>query len=565
MKKFFNKNLLRNFWFAYSLISVFIVLYFINNLICSDVEETSNRVFIDENWVITINDEVHEDVNLNSFKIDSLKIGDKISMSRTLPDEWDYTEPALYFFVRHSTLDISIDGVPIYSYGKERLKQHKSLGCGIQFINFSNDYKGKTIQIDMKVTEKDAFTRFDSIYITEWINSYRYIMTENFIPFIVGAFLVIFGIFVVMISIFAIKISKKYFNIIYIATFSMCIGLWTLCYHNILIIFSIPTYSISLLEYMALYIAPLPALGFMSSYVKRLSSNIFNILFRILLIIQWLFTVITISLHTADIVHAASVLKYYHMLLLTYVIFFSFVFAKNIKLNYINKKSYSLGLLLVALTVIYDVAGYNFQRLLGYDGFNLKGMSSIGITLFLAILALDIYYDIAKRMMEENEKELLINHAYTDQLTELNNRRYCAEYMNKLDAEKNTNYSIVVFDLNNLKVVNDKQGHSIGDVLIKKSAAIILDTFKDNSIVGRLGGDEFIAIVNTNDITTLNLLITAFEKNINEYNANNNDFNISIAYGFATSDEASNISTEKTYSLADDRMYKCKNIQKQAI
>ena len=253
------------------------------------------------------------------------------------------------------------------------------------------------------------------------------------------------------------------------------------------------------------------------------------------------------------------------MLLLTYVIFFSFVFAKNIKLNYINKKSYSLGLLLVALTVIYDVAGYNFQRLLGYDGFNLKGMSSIGITLFLAILALDIYYDIAKRMMEENEKELLINHAYTDQLTELNNRRYCAEYMNKLDAEKNTNYSIVVFDLNNLKVVNDKQGHSIGDVLIKKSAAIILDTFKDNSIVGRLGGDEFIAIVNTNDITTLNLLITAFEKNINEYNANNNDFNISIAYGFATSDEASNISTEKTYSLADDRMYKCKNIQKQAI
>lgn len=565
MKKINTKNLLRNLWFAYSLISVFIVLLFINNLICSDIDKTSDRLFIDDGWVITINDKVYTNVNLNDFKINSLQSGDAISMSRTLPEEWNYTEPALYFFVRHSALDISIDNVQAYSYGKKRLEQNKPMGCGIQFINFSNEYKGKNIQIDMVITEDGAFTSFDSIYITEWANSYRYFMTENFIPFIIGAFLLVFGIFVVLITIFAISLSKKYISIFLLAIFSMCMGLWTLCYYNIFIIFSIPTHSISLMEYVALYTAPLPLLGFVYSYVKRLENNILTIIFKILFSIQLVYTVTTITLHSTNIVHVASVLKYYHILLILHILFFSYIFAKNIKLNYISRKSYSIGLLIVSLTIIYDMASYNLQRLIGYDDLNLKGMSSIGITIFIAILALDIYYDIAKRMMEENEKELLINHAYTDQLTELNNRRYCADYMNKLDEEKNTNYSIVVFDLNNLKMINDRCGHSVGDTLIKESASIILNSFKDNSIVGRLGGDEFIAIVNTNDNSVLNLMITNFENNIKEYNSKTNNFNISIAYGYATSDEVSNTGTEKAYSLADSRMYECKNKQKHEL
>lgn len=562
MQKIFNKKLLRPIWLAYSLASVLVVLFLIVSLIRSDIDKTSDVLIIDDNWDVTINDKVYEDVNLKDFKTGSLKIGDTVSLSRVLPDEWNYISPTLYFFIRHSTLNVYVDNELIHSYGEERHKNGKSLGCGIDFINFSNNYKCKTIRIDLTITEDDPFSKFDSIYITEWSNSYRYFMTESFIPLLVGSFLVIFGIFVVLFSIFAVSYSKKYMNFFLLSLFSMCMGLWTLCYHNILTIFSIPIYSISLIEYMSLYIAPIPFLGFMYSYVKLLSHKIYKALYGILFSLQFIFTVVAISLHTFDIIHATKLQKIFHILLIIHLVFFTFVFFKNIMLNHINKKSYSFGLMFFAFTIVYDIAGYNLQRSFGLDEFNIKGLSSIGISVLLAILAIDVYHSIAKRMLEENEKALLIKHAYTDQLTEVYNRRYCAEHMNKLDEEKNNSYSIIIFDLNNLKIINDKYGHSIGDKFIKASASIINNSFKENGVVGRLGGDEFIAILNTNDRATLASLVDRFENNIQEFNANPHDFNISIAYGYATCDDPPKPGTEKTYQLADSRMYECKTKQK---
>ncbi|MBQ4068644.1 MAG: diguanylate cyclase [Lachnospiraceae bacterium] len=562
MSKLFNKKFFRTFWLAYSLASVLLVLFLIVNLICSDIDKTSSMLVIDDNWDITINDKVYKNVNLKDFKTGSLDVDDTISLSRVLPDEWDFVSPSLYFFIRHSTLDVYIDNELIHSYGEERLKNGKSLGCGIEFINFSNNYKGKTIRIDLKITEDGPFSKFDSIYITEWSNSYRYFMTVNFVPMLVGSFLVIFGIFVVLFSIFAISYSKKYMNFFLLSLFSICMGLWTLCYHNILAIFSIPIYSISLVEYMSLYIAPIPFLGFMYSYIKMLSNKILTTIYKLLFAIQFLFTSVTITLHTLDLVHAARLQKYFHALLIIHLLFFSFVFIKNIRLNNVNKKSYVFGLAFFAGTVLYDIAGYNLQRSFGLDSFNIKGLSSIGISMLLAILAIDIYRNIAKMVVEENEKLLLIKYAYTDQLTELYNRRYCAEYMNRLDEEQNSCYSIFIFDLNNLKLINDEHGHSVGDKLIKMAADIINNSFKEKGIIGRLGGDEFIAIIETDNKSIIDSLIENFENTINQYNSDNNEFNISIAYGYAISHESPNLGTENTYRLADSRMYECKAKQK---
>ena len=47
-------------------------------------------------------------------------------------------------------------------------------------------------------------------------------------------------------------------TILCISLFSVCIGLWTLCYYNVLLIFTMPLYTISLLEYLSLYLAPIP-------------------------------------------------------------------------------------------------------------------------------------------------------------------------------------------------------------------------------------------------------------------------------------------------------------------
>ena len=71
------------------------------------------------------------------------------------------------------------------------------------------------------------------------------------------------------------------------------------------------------------------------------------------------------------------------------------------------------------------------------------------------------------------------------------------EYMNKIKESGNSDYTIICFDLNDLKITNDTYGHARGDILIKSAAEVIKDTFEPHGVVARIGGDEFISILNT--------------------------------------------------------------------
>ena len=171
-------------------------------------------------------------------------------------------------------------------------------------------------------------------------------------------------------------------------------------------------------------------------------------------------------------------------------------------------------------------------------------------------------------MMEEQEKELLIRRAYTDELTKLYNRGYCSDYMKKLSAEK-VDYAIINFDLNGLKLANDTFGHIKGDELICHAAIVINEAFSESGVVGRMGGDEFIAIIENADKSYIDKHIDMLMELINEANMSDKSLGLSISYGYATSDEISGCfevdGPEKVYQLADKRMYECKKKIKEAL
>lgn len=558
IKKLINKKILQSIWVIYALLSMVLVLYLSDHLLTKDLDDISDKIILDDNWDININNEHYENVNLKTFRFDSVGKGDKIIMKTTLPDTWKFEETALCIHIRQTTVDMFVNDELIYEYGHDRVSLGKTVGSGIQLINFSNDYKGRELKIVLDVTENRAFSTFDSIWLSEWNNSYRFIITENRLPLFLGSFLIVFGIAVTLISIFAVVISRKYTNILCLSIFSICIGLWTLCYHNVALIFSIPLYSISLLEYMSLLLAPIPIIAYMYTYVKQLQSRKLMQCYKFLFTVQFLLTSITIFLHTKDIVHCAELLIYFQILFAIHSFYFTYVLHKNINQNRQRRKLYSIGLLIVMSCIVYDLLRYSFNRYIGLQIFNLRGISSLGIIIFIAILILDLYNDITLKMMEEQEKAILIKRAYTDDLTQINNRGFCSEYMNKLQADDTSQYSIITFDLNGLKKANDTYGHVKGDLLIKEAANVISEAFSSSGVVGRMGGDEFIAILQTTDKNQIEALVCIFSNLIDDTNKTKTDLNLSISYGYATCDEVSEQNIEKVYQLADDRMYEYK-------
>lgn len=84
---------------------------------------------------------------------------------------------------------------------------------------------------------------------------------------------------------------------------------------------------------------------------------------------------------------------------------------------------------------------------------------------------------------------------YHDQLTGLYNRRFLEEQLESLDMDKNLPLSVIVADLNALKLVNDTFGHAAGDQLLQKTAQVMKRVCGPDAIIARWGGDEFVLLL----------------------------------------------------------------------
>lgn len=554
---------LKAFWIFYALASVIITIINADKLITKDYTAISQYTDLDNLWNITINDELYSNISLKDFRFNTVSKGDIILMQRQLPDSWQFVESALRIRIKQAALEVFIDGQLIYEYGYNRYREGKTVGTGYQFIDFPDSYKGKTLVIKLLVTEDNVFSKIGPVRIYNWKDAYRTVITENRIPLFLGCFLLVFGLVTGVITIIMLAVSTRFLKIFCVSMFSICMGLWTLCYYDIVLVFSIPLYAISLLEYVSLYLLPIPMTVYMYNDVLSLENKFLKALYWPLLTIQVIFIAIAMVLHTADILHLAATLQYMHIIIVCSLVYFSMVLIFNLKTNKIKNKFFLAGMFFIIICIAYDLAGYCMNRYTGYNPFSLKGVSSIGVTVFVFILIIAFYIDITKKALQETERNLLLKNAYTDDLTQLNNRRYCKEYMHKINKDKLPGYTVFCFDLNNLKIMNDTYGHARGDTLIKSAASVILQTFGSYGAVARMGGDEFAAVLEISDEEKIQTLLTKLNENIDKKNKEIPGLGMSMAYGYACGKNNGN-DIEKLYQAADNRMYEHKEQMKKA-
>lgn len=562
-KKPLPKTLLRTIWILYALISTLIWLPQVDRLLVKDLSVMSQYISLDDSWMISIDDDIYYDVSLNDFRFDTLKKGSEIIMQRELPDDLGASDGALRLHIRQSAIQIYIDDELFYEYGLDRVEQGKTVGSGYQFINFPNENCGKTLRIHLYQTEEKVFSKLDSLRIYPWENAFRLLMTENRIPLFTGCFLLIFGLVAMIITVFALAFSLKYIRLFCVSIFSLLIGLWTLCYYNVVLIFSIPLYSVSLLEYLSFYLAPIPLLIYMREDVRKLKQRFLQYCYRTLFIIQTAATACMIILHAMDIVHLAATLPYMQVFIVCDLVYFLFIEILNLKSSQLIDRLLLIGMLIIGVCVSYDLISYCSSRFHGSTPLTLRGVASVGVVIFIAILICSFYISLTQKMMHETERNFLLKSAYTDELTQIHNRRYCMECINKIKETEDLNYTIICFDLNDLKKTNDTYGHTRGDILIKSAAEAIQETFEAHGMVARIGGDEFISILHTTVNEEITRLLAQFQAAVERKNREITNLNMSIAYGYAScSMQEHNI--DKVYQMADDRMYEKKKQMKSA-
>ena len=184
------------------------------------------------------------------------------------------------------------------------------------------------------------------------------------------------------------------------------------------------------------------------------------------------------------------------------------------------------------------------------------------LVLFILILIYILYRIIYAYINQKTQTEILKNKEksfYTDSLTDVKNRMYFNKIEEWIDR-KEFPQAIIMLDLNNLKIINDKYGHYFGDELLVKFSEILTNIFVDNDII-RMGGDEFLVIIYGTNEYKCEFLLDKFMKECKNTKISDESSCIctpSASYGYVIRDSVE-YSLTKARIDADKKMYDMKN------
>jgi diguanylate cyclase (GGDEF)-like protein len=203
-----------------------------------------------------------------------------------------------------------------------------------------------------------------------------------------------------------------------------------------------------------------------------------------------------------------------------------------------------------------------------YAGYPLKLRQGINLGTLCLI-------DSKPKHMNEEDKQLLndlgsmieqeirsIQLATLDELTLISNRRgflTLAEHSRKICRRKKIPMSVILFDLNKFKPINDNFGHHEGDFALKQFAEVMRSVFRESDVIGRLGGDEFVAMLTDASDEQIAIILDRFKTEMEAMNkAINKPYLIEYSAGVARFSYDTEQSLEEMVAEADAAMYEKK-------
>jgi len=159
--------------------------------------------------------------------------------------------------------------------------------------------------------------------------------------------------------------------------------------------------------------------------------------------------------------------------------------------------------------------------------------------------------------------------AVTDELTELPNRR---RFMETLEAEVRraerfgAPLGLVLFDLDDFKLVNDRHGHQVGDLVLKKTGEVLLERVREVDLAARLGGEEFAVLVPGTDLAGAVSLAESLRQALSEAaGAGAGEADVRITASFGVTEHSRERTASDLLAAADGALYRAKDAGKNRV
>ena len=512
-----------------------------------------NRKLID-GWNIQINKDIYEAVNLAEFKFPVTQKGDWVSFWGELPSDIP-DNVTLRINMVHCATRVVLNDEIVYDYGWDDYEAGKMLGFGSRFISLPDGSQGGKIKIIMFVTENNAFSSLTIPELYSESTGYAVYYGKYMIPFVVAVTLTVAGLCISLVTFCLYFKSYHMEKLFCIGIFSLCIGFWTLCNYNLDYIFTDNLAVKTYIEYLALYLVPFPILMYFREDVEKRNKAWECFFLYALVIIEVQLFLVSVAAQIFNWAHLSDFLPVYIILLLVAVLFVCHLVLEDLRKEK-SHKVLMLGFGVMILVALRDLVAYCADKLTANGLREYRSYVSVGALIFVVALLVDFIMEMRRKLYKTAETKFLEKIAYEDVLTGLSTRRKCEEVFEEIDKRK-FEYIIFQFDLNNLKNTNDDFGHEAGDDMIVRFANMLRETFNEGETLGRMGGDEFIAIVTDSYGYNAEDKVDRLEQLIGEDNADK-EVKVSVSLGYCRSSELKDPKALDVYKEADKRMYKDK-------
>jgi diguanylate cyclase (GGDEF)-like protein len=310
----------------------------------------------------------------------------------------------------------------------------------------------------------------------------KYGMSVFFILFLLFA-----GVFMLILLI--VSRSIRVWTLMYLGAFSILIGLWILAESRMLQFVTGNQFVHASLAYVSLALLPIA----MVLYIREIVSSKYHRLLAWLKTMYYVNFIVIVALQVLDVYSFFQSIIFTHGAILIgivvclYVIIQESVKAKNRDAQHLLLSFSVLPVFGLIEMIVFYTADFSQTSI----------FVRFGLFLFILLQSIQVSFHIKRNWEKSRKADLYEELAYTDSLTLAPNRQAFERDLHRAFADKanRNNLWIGIFDLNNLKLINDHHGHAKGDEALRRVYTIIDSVCSAYGVCYRIGGDEFACIL----------------------------------------------------------------------
>ncbi|MCR5762109.1 MAG: GGDEF domain-containing protein, partial [Treponema sp.] len=433
-----------------------------------------------------------------------------------------YTRTKLCFYTHHQSANLFLNEVPLYEYDVQvKPKWLKSYRSFYHIVTLPAVKNGE-ICLELTALIPKHAGEYNSILMGTYESILFRLIFNRLDKVLLGIILVIFSLLVLLMSSMYNPNRGGDRTMIHLGVLAMLVGVWQLEESRVLQLF-IGNQGIHwCLEYLMQFFILLVSIRF----IHDVTPKNMNLLTLIFFFISELISVALLLFQVFGIIQFADSVVVIKILFIFYCFYAAYIVNKN---NSFKKRKvqflFTVFMTISALLFVVVVLGIFQKKITDI-------LMSIAFAFMFVSLSLILYHTSFEKFEAVRNAQLYQKLAFVDFNTGVSSKTAWFSLVENFDPHKDKLISccLILFDMNNLKKLNDTKGHLFGDKVINEFCHCLSEAFGDNGTIFRIGGDEFICLCRHSSEQEVEQMLASFDRM--SANPRNPEYAFSCAYGY---------------------------------